>query len=372
MRLRKLFAGCLFLGAGLSLFAQGPARTDGGKQGIAVLTLDSRGLARDEEYLPGLVYDALVRDFSRNSGLEVLDRQNLRKVIAETESGIYRSEANFIRLGEVAHVDYALTGGLTKLPRGFSLTLTVTDTKTGLTVAAHTGACSAAALEDTSAVTKASRELIKQIKAEMRRNADPEAWKHKRVYLGARAGLAAQNPALNTNREDIQAAVKPAFEGAVQGELSLLDFSALKQPVRFSAQTELAFSGETVSAGLPDQNAVTLEAATLTIPLLAKASWRPRRFYLAAFTGPALTLPLGQMKVTRDETTERGDFSPTFGLTAGMNAGMKAGPGVVFLDIRYYGDFLFTRVNGTPQYRRQRVSFSLGYSYGLVTKGVKQ
>jgi TolB-like protein len=359
-------------GAGIALFAQAPAGTGGGGQIIVVLALESLGLAPNEDYLPALAYDAIVSEFNKNSGLTILDRENLAKAISETESGIYRSEADFGRLGEITGADYALTGSLTKIRRGFSFTLRVMNLKTFFIAASYTGSCTAAALENTSAVTKASRDLIRQMKAEAKRNADPDAWKHQRLYIGARAGLAVQNPALNTNRDDIQAAVNPAFEGAAQCEAGLFDFSVLKLPLRFSVQTELAFSGETVSADMPEQNTVTLEAAALTIPLLAKAAWRPRAFYLAAFAGPALTLPLGQITVTRNGNAERYDFSPTLGLAAGINAGIKAGPGLLFLDIRYYGDCMFVRADDVPQYRRQTVSISLGYSFGLLPMGAKQ
>jgi hypothetical protein len=123
---------------------------------------------------------------------------------------------------------------------------------------------------------------------------------------------------------------------------------------------------------MPEQNAVTLQAATLTVPLFAKVAWRPRIFYVAAFAGPALTLPLGQMTVTRNESEQRYDFSPTLGIACGINAGIRAGQGIAFLDIRYYGDCMFVQADDTQQYRRQTVTFSLGYSFGLWNIGGKR
>jgi hypothetical protein len=317
----------------------------------------------------------VISNFSRYSNLAVLDRQNLEKIIGETESGIYKSEADFIRLGEIAGIDYALTGSITKTRQGFWLNLTVMDTKTGLTAAAYSGACTAAKLENSSAVSKAARELIRQLKARPKRKpataAGKDAWKYKRISAGARAGAALRNVTLNTNRDDIRAEARFAFEGGVQIECALLNFTLQKTPLQFSVQTELAFSTETVSASLPDETTTTLEASALTVPLLAKIAWKPGNFYAAVFTGPAFALPLGLMAVTQKGNTEHFDFAPAAGWTAGAAAGIKFGPGVLFLDARYHGDFVYVRVNEIPQYRRQIFSLSAGYIFGFLNMEIK-
>jgi TolB-like protein len=365
---RKRFLPACLLCFWLFLPAQVPAQQ---RPVIAMMAPQNQGLSKDEAYLPGLVYDALVRDFTRNPGLEVFDRENMPKLMREIESEIYRSDAGFKKLGEL-DIDYALTGRLVKTPRGFSLTVSVTNTKSLIAIASYNGTFSAEALEDKRSINKVSSELIKQMKKEIRRNAGPEDWKNKRLYIGARAGLAAQTPVINTHRDDINAEAATGFEAALQFEYRFFEFSVMKLPLRFFAQSEIIFSGEKIAAVLPEGDSVTMEAGILTVPLLAKAAWTPRIFYFAVFAGPALTLPLGQMMIKQDGLERQYDFSPTFGLLAGINAGIKVGQGAVFLDARYYGDCLFTRVNDVQQYRRQTFSVSLGYRYGFLLTGEKR
>jgi hypothetical protein len=62
------------------------------------------------------------------------------------------------------------------------------------------------------------------------------------------------------------------------------------------------------------------------------------------------------------------DFSPSFAWTLGAEAGMQFGPGLLFLDFRYSGDFKFVRSNGDGHYRRNIFSISLGYNYGFINK----
>jgi TolB-like protein len=130
---------------------------------IAVLVPEGKDLADGEAYLPTMVQGVLVGDFTKFSAMQVLDRQNLEKVIAEGESGYYADENNFVQLGTVANVRYILNGVLQKTESGFSLQLKVTDAASGESKAAYTGACSAAELEDLTGVKKASGDLLAQL-----------------------------------------------------------------------------------------------------------------------------------------------------------------------------------------------------------------
>ncbi|MDR0526202.1 MAG: outer membrane beta-barrel protein [Spirochaetaceae bacterium] len=331
---------------------------------------ENHGLSKDEAYLLRSVHSALVEDFIRNSGLEVFDRDNVGKVVKETENPLYQDDAGK-RAGDFTH-DYMLEGELVKTSHDFLLSLRVTDTKTKMPIASRAESFSFEELKDKRSIYKVSSELIKQMKKKIRRNAGPEDWKNKRLYIGARAGLAAQTPVINTNRDDINAEAATGFEAALQFEYRFFEFSVMKLPLRFFAQSEIIFSGEKIAAVLPEGDSVTMEAGILNVPLLAKAAWTPRIFYFAVFAGPALTLPLGQMMIKQDGLERQYDFSPTFGLLAGINAGIKVGQGAVFLDARYYGDCLFTRVNDVQQYRRQTFSVSLGYRYGFLLTGEKR
>jgi hypothetical protein len=95
--------------------------------------------------------------------MQVLDRQNLEKVIAEGESGYYADENNFVQLGKVADVQYILNGTLQKTGSGFSLQLKITDATSGASKAVYTGNVSARELEDLTGVKKASVDLLAQL-----------------------------------------------------------------------------------------------------------------------------------------------------------------------------------------------------------------
>ncbi|MHC6201600.1 outer membrane beta-barrel protein [Breznakiellaceae bacterium SP9] len=187
---------------------------------------------------------------------------------------------------------------------------------------------------------------------------DPGAWKHKRLYLGLRSGYSLHNYVLNTTA-DIQADSHSTFEAAALAEVQLWHFFAL--------QTEMVFSTDTVAVN-GNYGALSISSRTLAVPLLAKFTWRPGNFYLAAFGGPNVALPLGPLELKEDGVTSRYGFKPNFGLTAGANAGIRLGQGVLFLDLRYSGDLMFVRSEGEGQYRRNIFSVSVGYSFGLIDK----
>jgi curli biogenesis system outer membrane secretion channel CsgG len=87
---------------------------DGGTgMSLAVLVPSAQGIAADQNYLPTMVQGVLVGDLTKYSAISVLDRLRLETVLRETESGIYKNEDDFGRLGQIANVDYALTGSIT-------------------------------------------------------------------------------------------------------------------------------------------------------------------------------------------------------------------------------------------------------------------
>jgi hypothetical protein len=184
------------------------------------------------------------------------------------------------------------------------------------------------------------------------------SWKHKWIYAGLRAGLSPRSYVLSTL--DLSAEPYSSFEFAAVCEAQIISLLSL--------QTEIVYSRDAVRVDNPEYGTITTSSNTLAVPLLAKLTWRPGIFYLAAFTGPHFILPLGAMEVTQGGATASHDFSPTLAWTGGANAGLKFGPGLLFLDLRYTGDFKFVQSNGDAQYRRNIFSISLGYNYGLINK----
>jgi hypothetical protein len=186
-----------------------------------------------------------------------------------------------------------------------------------------------------------------------------DAWKNKWLYPGVRLGASPHWYQLNAT-PDVKSDTQAAFEGALLAEVQIVKL--------FAVQTELIFSGETVNAKGPNDIDVTIRSYTFTIPLLAKLTFRPGNFYLAGFTGPFFTIPLGFMEVTQSGQTETYDAIAPIGFTGGVAAGVKTGPGLLFLDLRYSGDFTYFFANDSAQFRRSMLSLSLGYNFGLVTR----
>jgi len=144
-----------------------PYTGDGGKGlSLAVLVPSAQGIGADQNYLPTMIQGVLVGDLTKYSAVSVLDRLKLETVLKETESGIYKNEADFGRLGEITNVDYALTGNITKTGSGYAMQIQVVGTgkKTiGVTKAAYSGSCTIAELDDFTGIRKASLELLTQM-----------------------------------------------------------------------------------------------------------------------------------------------------------------------------------------------------------------
>jgi len=185
-----------------------------------------------------------------------------------------------------------------------------------------------------------------------------------RIMAGARAGV---SPHFWTLSNDIKGDAKnPAigFEPAVQGAFYFTDLFAL--------QTEIALSIDNVfySGKEADGTAYTasFESLSLRVPLLARFTFRPGIFVLSPFGGVCFNIPLGDMKLHSslyDDSSYRFLIPP--GYVIGVNAGMKLGPGILFADARFSGDFAKTVIkdnSGTlALYTRNTLSFSLGYEW---------
>jgi TolB-like protein len=164
----------------------------GAGKGLAILVPQTSGLSADDEnenYYPSLVQGGFVTSFSKYSGLAVLDRVNLEKVLRETESGIYRDENAFIQLGEIANVDYVMTGTLTKTAPGrFILQMQVAATTAdAATKASYSGSCTAEELQNLSAVNRASLDLFGQLGISL-----TDAARNELLGIGSEESLEAQ------------------------------------------------------------------------------------------------------------------------------------------------------------------------------------
>ncbi|MDR3166357.1 MAG: PorT family protein [Treponema sp.] len=119
------------------------------------------------------------------------------------------------------------------------------------------------------------------------------------------------------------------------------------------------------------------KSKSLLFPVTLKFPLAFEPYMVTPFGGVYLALPLGQMTL---ETTNTTGKSGTFeygltmglGLTVGIDLGLRLGPGILFLDIRYSGDFGDTIIqmdDGTTRsYRRAMLSFSIGYELAILNK----
>ena len=105
----------------------------GGNIRLAVLAPQVQGEAPG--YLPIYIQGLLNNNFNKYSAINLLDRQNLDRILAEQNlaiSGIY-SDNDFVRIGNLTNAQYFLFGTIQKLSGDrYSLQLSVTDSSTGV------------------------------------------------------------------------------------------------------------------------------------------------------------------------------------------------------------------------------------------------
>jgi hypothetical protein len=98
---------------------------------IAVLEPEGAGLAEDEQWMLSLVQGTITGDFTKYSGMTIIDRQNLEKIIAEQKRSLEAmtsdEDEDAIRIGNLANASHVLSGKITKTPNAFMLDLAVTD-----------------------------------------------------------------------------------------------------------------------------------------------------------------------------------------------------------------------------------------------------
>ena len=120
-RLEEAFSGPLFEG-------------DGGKEmRLAVLAPEVQGDI--PAYLPVYIQGLLNNNFKRYSAINLIDRQNLDRIISEQDITANRrfSDKDFITIGNLTNAQYFLIGTIQKLPgERYSLQLSITDSATGV------------------------------------------------------------------------------------------------------------------------------------------------------------------------------------------------------------------------------------------------
>jgi len=150
------------------MYAQTYYTGDGGRNiTLAVLEPAGKNFTKDELWILPLVQGALNANFNRYSAINIVDRQNLDRILAqqkESASGNY-SEDNYISIGKLANARNILVGTITKTPNNqFMMEFSVSDAEAGKRVASYgPKPFASTALSNLSAVQEASADLLGQL-----------------------------------------------------------------------------------------------------------------------------------------------------------------------------------------------------------------
>jgi hypothetical protein len=138
---------------------------DGGRgRSITILPPRGSGLANIQAYLPDLVANELVSNFSSFSAMTLFDRVNNQRQYEELLSGYYSdNDSAGMDLGNLASTDYMMLGNITRTTTGYALQLTINRNSDKTTVAAYSGAVSVAELDNLTGVRRASLDLLQKM-----------------------------------------------------------------------------------------------------------------------------------------------------------------------------------------------------------------
>jgi hypothetical protein len=154
-------------------------------------------------------------------------------------------------------------------------------------------------------------------------------------------------------------------EGGVSGAFRLNRLLAL--------QLELIMTGDTVvyrGLNVDDEiYNVKYSSFSLMVPVLLRMNFRPGLARLSPLAGLYVVLPLGDTRYrqSRDGSVRSysASFSVPLGFTLGFEAAMQVGPGELFSDLRYNGDFGTVSITDPDKTKYKRYIFSITVGYEL-------
>jgi hypothetical protein len=314
------------------------------------------GIDSPAEVLSGYVLDGLQAALLRSGKLVLVDRRNLALIDQEENFQLTGrvSDETALSIAQKWGAAFIISGSLTQAGANYRLNLRALEVETARVAALVT------------VPVKKDRVLAGLLPGAA---STPDDWKNKWIYLGARGSFSL---GFYENLKGlIDSSVYLSQElrglGAVEGAVF---FSAAVFPF-FALQTEAAINADTFELFAQNRALMTVSYTSLTIPLLAKAVWRPSIFMVQAYIGPYLSLPLGQVTVKHGNGQYQADAGVVPGLMVGGGGGIKLGPGVLFAGLRYAADLgpLTMVHNGTQDIsRRNKLTFSLGYELGFLNK----
>jgi hypothetical protein len=159
-------------------------------------------------------------------------------------------------------------------------------------------------------------------------------------------------------------------EGGASGSFRLNPLLAL--------QLELILTGDAVVyRGLNAKDEiynVKYRSFFLMVPLLLRMNFRPGPVRRSPLAGLYFVLPLGDIRHRKSTDGSSRSYSYSFsvplGFTLGFEGAIKFGPGEVFADLRYSGDFGMVDINDPEKtkYKRHGFSITLGYELGFFDR----
>lgn len=173
---------CLLLGscmsyspaAGVAPEFAGPYFTGDGAGGITLAVLLPQGraaggrtLPENEQWLLSFIQGNLSSDFSRYSGMEIIDRQTISQVLEQQNLSLSQNSGDkntIIRIGNITNAQFLLTGTMEKMnANDYSLHLTIVNAETAVIRASRVAAVSMAELRSLRPLREASIDLLKQM-----------------------------------------------------------------------------------------------------------------------------------------------------------------------------------------------------------------
>jgi hypothetical protein len=134
---------------------------------FAVLEPKGVNLSSNEHWLLPLAQGTLTSDFKIFSAMNVLDRQNLDKILENQQLGTSGnfSDEDYVRIGHLINAQYILVGTITKVPNNtYLVNFSISDSSTGEIKASFPPtSCTINQLQDTSILKNVSETLLEQM-----------------------------------------------------------------------------------------------------------------------------------------------------------------------------------------------------------------
>jgi hypothetical protein len=320
----------------------------------------------DSQDLSSYVIDSLFAGLVNSGKFTVVDRANLVAVQNELSfqaSGAV-SDETAQRIGNMIGAESIISGNITGVGKDYRFRIRAIEVETATVQGAenymvrNNGTVKALTGDTLFAKPERPSQRLANISYD-------DKWKYKRIYTGLRLGAGIHN--YNTNNGDYGAGegASVSFDFAGQITVQLLYW--------FGLQYELAGTADRMTTALPvgeKTAACSFASSSLVMPLLARFTVRPANYAFSLIAGPYVQIPTGDMTWGTGNSEFTSAMNVQLGAVAGASAGLKLGPGVLFLDARYWQDFDQTRIRDRnalhPVYNRSMATVNVGYEIGFI------